>query len=142
MARVTVHLNGKRRGTPTPAIRNIAGRSTLAREAVEEAARLQHVKAGDAIGSMVTASFDTHWGSMVRTYHPEHDTPDAHEAQSHIDVNGRIAKADVRVTTPKHIRRMVMQRDYEQEALAAKRAQLRALTAMRPVLNSLRLDND
>lgn len=140
MARVTVHLNGKRRGMTTPALHNIAGRSMLAREAIDEATRLQHVKAGDSIGQMVSASFDTHWGSMVRTYHPEHDTPDAHEQAQFKPVNGKVEAAERHVTTPRFITDMVQTREAANTALAARRAHLRSLTATRPIFATLKLD--
>lgn len=144
MARVTVHLNGKRRGTTyglTPMPSPFNTRSPLVAQAIAQARQLQHVKAGGVI-DMAAVSFDTHWGSMVRCYHPEEDTPDAHEARNHPTPNGVVETAELRVTTDKHVSHMINAYEQEKAGLAIKREYLRTLSARRNDVASLRLDND
>ena len=114
-ARVTIHLNGKRRGVATPMLKSTMsherGTSTLAREAIAQAASLQSVQAGGVIDH-ASASFDTHWGSMQRTYHPEHDTPEAHEAAAHVMPNGKVETLEHRVRSDRFVRTMGLWRSW------------------------------
>ena len=139
MARVTVHLNGKRRGTTTPAIKRIPGQSRLAREAIAHAAHLQHVQAQSPIDA-ASANFDTHWGSMQRTYHPEDDTPDAHEARALVKPHGKVEAIDHKVSSDTSIKWMLRTREHAASAQAERRANLRALSARRNDVAALRLD--